>query len=342
MHYLITGGAGFIGSHLAESMLADGHQVTVLDNLSTGSLANLETCLTHPAFLFVQGSVVDPYLVDDVVDRCDVVVHLAAAVGVELIMQQPLRAFTTNVRGGEVVLEAAHRYGKKTFMASTSEIYGKNGGEPMAESADRILGPTDVVRWSYSTSKAVDEILTTLYHRERGLPTVIARFFNTVGPRQTPAYGMVIPRLMRQALLGQDLTVYGDGRQTRCFVHVADAVSAIRLLVDSDDAVGRTVNIGSTEEITILDLAQRIIDVVGTSSQVRLVSYEEAFGEGFEDMRRRVPDITAAADLVGWQPTVDLDRILLDTRDDMAPRLSESAARTIVLPDSRRSAPAVP
>lgn len=337
MHFLITGGAGFIGSHLAESLLADGHQVTVLDNLSTGSLANLDHVMTQPGFLFVQGSVVDPYLVDDVVERCDVVVHLAAAVGVELIMQQPLRAFTTNVRGGEVVLEAAHRYGKKTFMASTSEIYGKNGGEPMVESADRILGPTDVVRWSYSTSKAVDEILTTLYHRERGLPTVIARFFNTVGPRQTPAYGMVVPRLMRQALLGEDLTVYGDGLQTRCFVHVTDAVGAIRRLLDCDAAVGTTVNVGSTEEVTILELAHRVIEIADSPSQVRLVSYERAFGAGFEDMRRRVPDISAVRDLVGWQPTADLDTILADIRDDLALRLHQQAPQTVVLPDRRRT-----
>lgn len=313
MHYLVTGGAGFIGSHLVDSLLADGHDVSVLDNLSTGTLANLSGALTNPRCLFIQGSVVDPYVVDDAVDRCDVVVHLAAAVGVELIMSHPLRAFTTNVRGGEVVLEAAHRYGKKTFMASTSEIYGKNGGDAMPETADRILGPPEVIRWSYSTSKAVDEILTNLYHSQRGLPTIVSRFFNTVGPRQSHAYGMVIPRLVRQALTGEPLTVYGDGNQTRCFTHVLDAVRAVRLLLAEEAAVGQTFNIGSPREISILDLAERILELTGSTSQVRLVPYSEAFAPGYEDMRRRVPDASKIGRMVGWSPQLDLDRILTDT-----------------------------
>lgn len=331
MHYLVTGGAGFIGSHLVDSLLSDGHYVTVLDNLSTGSLANLNDALTHPNCLFIQGSVVDPYVVDDAVDRSDVVVHLAAAVGVELIMNHPLRAFTTNVRGGEVVLEAAHRYGKKVFMASTSEIYGKNGGDAMPETADRVLGPPDVIRWSYSTSKAVDEILTNLYHSERGLPTLVARFFNTVGPRQSFAYGMVIPRLVRQALLGEELTVYGDGTQTRCFTHVGDSVRAIRLLLDSDAAVGETFNIGTGAEVTILELSQMILERTGSSSTVRLVPYEEAFGadSGYEDMRRRVPDASKIRGLVGWEPELDLERIIDDAIDTVQQMLNNERPSAI-------------
>lgn len=318
MHYLVTGGMGFIGSHLVDSLLADGHEVTVLDNLSTGRRANLEHQFGTTALQFVQGSVVDPFLVDDTVSQCDVVVHLAAAVGVDLIMRHPLRSFTTNVRGGEVVLDAAHRHGTKVFMASTSEIYGKNGGAALTESADRHLGPPDMVRWSYSTSKAVEEILANLYHSERGLPTVIARFFNTVGPRQSPAYGMVVPRLVRQALRGEDLTVYGDGRQTRCFTHVSDVVAAIRLLLDSDQAVGQTFNIGSGDEISIADLAQRVIEATGSSAGIRYVAYDEAFPKGYEDMRRRVPDTTRIHELLGWQPQRSLDEILADTIETMS------------------------
>lgn len=314
-HYLVTGGAGFIGSHLVDSLLADGHQVTVLDNLSTGSLANLEHAMTDPRFLFIQGSVVDPYVVDDAVSNCDTVVHLAAAVGVETIMQKPLRSFYTNVRGSETVLEAVHRYGRKVFVASTSEIYGKNTTVPLTEDSDRVIGPPSVTRWSYSTGKAVDEILTNLYHAERGVETVIARLFNTVGPRQSPAYGMVLPRLVRQALTGQPLTVYGTGDQARCFLHVSDAVQAIRLLIDDSRAVGRTFNIGSREEITIRGLAERVLEVTGSGSPITTVSYDDAFGadSGFEDMVRRVPDTTRIRNLTGWTPSLDLWQILEDT-----------------------------
>lgn len=314
-HYLVTGGAGFIGSHLVDSLLADGHHVTVLDNLSTGSLANVERAMTNPRFLFIQGSVVDPYVVDDAVSNSDVVVHLAAAVGVETIMSNPLRSFYTNVRGSETVLEAVHRYNRKVFVASTSEIYGKNTQVPLTEDSDRIIGPPTVTRWTYSTSKAVDEILTNLYHSERGVETIIVRMFNTVGPRQSPAYGMVLPRLVRQALSGEPLTVYGTGNQSRCFLHVSDAVRAIRLLLDDDRAIGRTFNIGSAEETTILDLAHRVLDVTGSDSEITAVSYDDAFGadSGFEDMVRRVPDTARIRDLTGWTPTLDLWQILEDT-----------------------------
>lgn len=324
-HYLVTGGAGFIGSHLVDSLLSDGHHVTALDNLSTGSLANLEWAMTNPRFLFIQGSVVDPYVVDDAVSNSDIVMHLAAAVGVETIMTKPLRSFYTNVRGSETVLEAVHRYNRKVFVASTSEIYGKNTTVPLTEDSDRIIGPPTLTRWSYSTSKAVDEILTNLYHAERGVETVIARMFNTVGPRQSPAYGMVLPRLVRQALTGQPLTVYGTGNQTRCFLHVSDAVRAIRLLMDDERAVGRTFNIGSSEEISIRDLARRVLDVTGSDSPITALSYDDAFGanSGFEDMVRRVPDTTRIRELTGWTPTLDLWQILEDTVSTAALRSTD-------------------
>lgn len=317
-HYLVTGGAGFIGSHLTDSLLRDGHRVTILDNLSTGRMSNLRDALHQDNCRFVHGSVVDPYVVDDLVSQCDVVVHLAAAVGVELIMSSPLRAFFTNVRGGEIVLEAAHRYNKRVFMASTSEIYGKNGGDAMPETSDRVLGPPDVTRWSYSTSKAVDEILTNLYHEERGVSTVIARFFNTVGPRQSHAYGMVVPRLVRQALKNEDLTVYGDGLQTRCFTHVNDVIRAVRIMLDSDEVDGMTFNIGNPHEISIHDLAERIIEVTGSASSIRVVTYEDAFHRaGYEDMRRRVPDITRIRTVLGWEPELGLEKILDDVITSM-------------------------
>jgi len=309
--YLITGGAGFIGSHLAEALLSRGDHVVVLDNLSTGRLANLDTVGSNPNFRFVQGSVLDELAVDELVHETDVVVHLAAAVGVKLIVEQPLRSFTTNIHGSEIVIGAAHRYRRKVFIASTSEIYGKNDG-PLRETDDRVLGPPSIARWAYSISKSVDEILAFAYHHERGLPMVIARFFNTVGPRQSPAYGMVIPRLVRQAINDEPVTVHGDGRQTRCFCHVSDVVDGITRLLDSSESIGEAFNVGSTEEISILDLAQRIIDKTGSSSSITLVPYDEAYERGFEDMRRRVPDTTKIATATGWTATYSLDAILDD------------------------------
>ena len=320
---LVTGGAGFIGSHLVDLLLARGHRVVALDSLSTGRLQNLDQAGRHPAFRFVQGSVLDEFVVDELVQACDQVVHLAAAVGVELILHRPLRSLTTNIRGSEIVMEAAQRHGRKVLLASTSEIYGKNAAGPLPESADCVLGSPTVARWAYATTKAVDEILASAYHKEHGLPTVVARLFNTVGPRQSPAYGMVVPRLVRQALAGEPLTVYGDGLQTRCFCHVVDVVDALARLLDADAAVGQVFNVGSTEEVTILELAGRIVDRTGSGSAIRLVPYEEAYEQGFEDMRRRVPDIARIRALVDWAPARSLDDVLRDT-------IAEAAAERVL------------
>ncbi|WP_030923457.1 NAD-dependent epimerase/dehydratase family protein [Streptosporangium amethystogenes] len=308
-NYLITGGSGFIGSHLADALLARGDSVVVLDNLSTGRLENLRP---HPDLRFVHGSVLDELMVDELVHRCDVVVHMAAAVGVKLIVEQPLRSLTTNIRGSEIVIEAAHRYRKKILITSTSEIYGKNSSGALREDADRILGSPAVVRWAYSTAKAVDEILANAYHRERGLPTIVVRLFNTVGPRQSPTYGMVIPSLVRQALSATPLTVFGDGTQTRCFAHVADVIDALLRLLDEDAAVGETFNIGSAEEVSIMELAKLIIELTGSTSGVDLIPYSEAYERGFEDMTRRVPDTAKLRALTGWVPQRSLDRILTE------------------------------
>ena len=311
---LVTGGAGFIGSHLVDSLLADGHKVTVIDNLSTGHLSNLDAAGRNPNFRFVQGSVTDETIVDELVHQCDSIVHLAAAVGVRLIIEEPLRSFATNVRGSEIVMEAAHRYRRRILVASTSEVYGKNESDSLAEDADRILGPPQVWRWAYSVAKSVDEILAYLYHQERGLPTVVARFFNTVGPRQSPAYGMVIPRLVRQALNNEPITVYGDGQQTRCFCHVEDTVRAIRGLISDDRAIGEAFNIGAGREISMLELATTIIEMSGSSSDIKMLTYEEAFPTGgFEDMRRRVPDTSKITSMLGWRPQRSLEDILAAT-----------------------------
>ena len=310
VRYLITGGSGFIGSHLADALLARGDEVLVLDDLSTGRLQNLEGALASGRCTFVQGSVLDELAVDKAVSSCDVVVHLAAAVGVKLIVEQRLSSLVTNIRGSENVIEAAHRYRRKILLASTSEIYGKNPASPLAETSDSVLGSPTVARWAYSTAKAVDEILAYAYHEERGLPTVVVRLFNTVGPRQSPAYGMVIPRLVRQALAGQPLTVYGDGTQTRCFCHVADVVTALVALLDRDEAVGEVYNVGSDEEISMADLAGRIIAACDGASTVQLVPYDQAYERGFEDMARRVPDTAKLRALCGWAPRHTLADIL--------------------------------
>jgi UDP-glucose 4-epimerase len=325
--YLVTGGSGFIGSHLVDALLARGDKVVVLDNLSTGRLANLDRGGGHPDFRFVQGSVLDELVVDELVNECDVVVHLAAAVGVKLIVEQPLRSVTTNIRGAEVVIGAAHRYRRKILVASTSEIYGKNGSGPLSETSDRILGDPSIARWAYSTSKAVDEILAAAYHRERGLPTVVVRLFNTVGPRQSPAYGMVIPRLIRQALAGEPLTVFGDGRQSRCFCHVEDVVRALLMLLDHPLAVGQVYNVGSTEEVTIAELAERVVAATRSTSGIEYVPYSEAYGIGFEDMQRRLPDVDKLRQLTGWSAQHDLGHILEETiAEAVAERASTVAA----------------
>ncbi len=310
MRVLITGGAGFIGSHLAEVLIAQGHQVVVLDNLSTGRVENCNPLKGHPSFQLVVGSILDERLVDKFVERSDAVFHLAAAVGVDLIIKHPLESLTTNIRGSEIVLDMAHRYRRRVLITSTSEIYGKNTNGPLKEDEDRILGSPLKSRWAYSTSKAVDEILAYTYWKEKGIPTVIVRLFNTVGPRQTGAYGMVIPRFVQQALRGDPLTIYGNGKQSRCFLYVKDAVLAMARLMELPEAAGEAFNIGSQEEVSIEQLAKHVIDLTESRSQISYIPYDKAYEEGFEDMVRRVPDITKANRFVGFSPTMKLNDIL--------------------------------
>ncbi len=315
-HFLITGGAGFIGSHLAEPLLERGAHVTIIDDLSTGRFENVAHLTDHPRFRFAIDTITNEVVMDRLVSECDLVVHLAAAVGVELIIEDPVHVIETNILGTHSVLQVASRYRKKVLLASTSEIYGKSDRVPFAEEEDRVIGAPTKSRWSYSTSKAVDEFLGLAYHRQKGLPVVVFRLFNTVGPRQTGRYGMVVPRFVRQALEGESLTVYGDGSQTRCFLHVQDAVRAIIALAHSPDAVGEVFNVGSTEEVSILDLAHRVLKTVERSSaddeRIVLVPYEQAYEAGFEDMQRRVPDVSKIHRCVGWEPVRNLNDILQD------------------------------
>ena len=310
MKALITGGAGFIGSHLADLLLARGHQVLLLDDLSTGSHRNIEHLTGRTDVEFVLGSILNADLLDDCVARSDTVFHLAAAVGVQLIVEKPLESLATNLRGSELVFEKAHKYGTRILITSTSEIYGKNTSDRLGEEDDRILGSPLKSRWSYSEAKAIDEILAYTYWRQKNLRSVIVRLFNTVGPRQTGHYGMVIPRFVNQALRGEAITVYGDGTQQRCFCHVGDVVRALVDLVEHEEAYGRVFNLGGTEEVSIMELAERVIARTGSSSGVRVIPYDEAYEAGFEDMQRRVPDTTRAHDLVGFRPTHSLDDII--------------------------------
>jgi UDP-glucose 4-epimerase len=307
---LITGGAGFIGSHLADHLLRDGHQLVLLDDLSTGRLANIEHLLSRPDVEFVLGSILNADLVDSVTSRVDVVYHLAAAVGVELIVEKPLQSLMTNIRGSEIVFEKAHKHGARMLVTSTSEIYGKNTSDRLSEEDDRILGSPLKSRWSYSEAKAIDEILAYTYWREKGLETVIVRLFNTVGPRQTGSYGMVIPRFVSQALRNDPITVFGTGEQTRCFCFVGDVVKGMVDLCNHPQAYGRVFNLGGSEEVSMKSLAERIIAAAGSSSRLDFIPYDVAYEEGFEDMQRRVPDTTRAHELVGFQPTVNLDEII--------------------------------
>ena len=310
MRALITGGAGFIGSHLADRLLERGDQVVLLDDLSTGRLANIEHLNGRADAEFVLGSILNADLVDHVVSRVDTVFHLAAAVGVNLIVEKPLESMITNIRGTETVVEKAHKYGKRILVMSTSEIYGKNTSDSLSEEDDRILGSPLKSRWSYSEAKAIDEILAYTYWREKGLETVIIRLFNTVGPRQTGSYGMVVPRFVGQALRNQPVTIFGDGSQTRCFCHVSDVVGALVSLSEHPDAFGKVFNLGGAEEISIGDLAERIIELVGSQSELEYIPYDDAYEEGFEDMARRVPNTTRANRLVGFEPSVGLDEII--------------------------------
>ncbi|MEK6567470.1 MAG: GDP-mannose 4,6-dehydratase [Candidatus Omnitrophota bacterium] len=312
MKALITGGVGFIGSHLADELLKAGHKVAVLDNLSTSRLENVAHLEKNQDFELVIGTVLNETLVDKLVERCDVIFHLAAAVGVELIVKRPLESLTTNIKGSEVVLEMAHRYHKKVLITSTSEIYGKNTNGPLKEGDDRILGSPLKTRWSYSTAKAVDEMLAYVYWKEKGVPSVIVRLFNTVGPRQTGYYGMVVPRFIGQALKNEPITVYGTGKQSRCFTHVKDVVKALIKLVEEPKAVGEVFNIGNQDEITIDDLAKKIIKITKSRSAIKHIPYEQAYEEGFEDMQRRVPDTSKINKLVGFKPHYSLESIIED------------------------------
>lgn len=310
MHILITGGAGFIGSHLAEALLARGHTVTAVDNLSTGRQANIGHLAENPCFQFVYETITNETVMDRLMSTCHVVFHLAAAVGVELIVKDPVWTLETNIQGSETVLRLARRYGRKVVLASTSEVYGKSAAVPFREDADRVMGPTTKSRWSYAESKAIDEFLALAYHKQFGLPVVICRFFNTVGPRQTGAYGMVIPRLVGQALSGQPLSVYGSGQQTRCFCNVKDTVRAVMALAAEPGAVGQIYNIGSQEEITIAALAERVLARTGSQAGIAFIPYEQAYEKGFEDMQRRVPAIDKVKAAIGWEPTIGLDETL--------------------------------
>ena len=310
MRALITGGAGFIGSHLADRLRARGDQVVLLDDLSTGRLANIAHLQGDPDAEFVLGSILNADLVDHVTSRVDAVYHLAAAVGVNLIVEKPLECLMTNIRGTETVIEKAHKYSKRVLVTSTSEIYGKNTSDRLSEDDDRILGSPLKSRWSYSEAKAIDEILAYTYWREKGLETVIVRLFNTVGPRQTGSYGMVIPRFVSQAIRSEPLTVFGDGSQTRCFCGVDDVVGGILDLSESPGALGRVFNLGGSEEISISDLADRVVKLASSTSTIEYIPYDQAYEEGFEDMERRVPDTTRARDQVGFSPTASLDEII--------------------------------
>ncbi len=307
MRALITGGAGFIGSHLADKLIKDGHYVVALDDISTGSYKNVNHLLDNHHFELVVDTILNEFIVDKLVNQCDVVFHLAAAVGVDLIVKKPLESMTTNIKGSEMVFQMAQRYRKKILITSTSEIYGKNVDGPLGEDNDRILGSPLKSRWSYSTAKAIDEILAYIYWKEKNLPTIIVRLFNTVGPRQTGAYGMVIPRFVEQALENEPLTVYGDGKQSRCFLNVSDAVNALVMLLEKEGAYGQVFNIGSQEEITIEDLAKKIIDFTKSNSELRYIPYDEAYEEGFEDMQKRVPDISRIKKLISFSPKISLD-----------------------------------
>jgi UDP-glucose 4-epimerase len=339
MRYLVTGGAGFIGSHLVDALTTRGDDVLVLDDLSTGSLENLEEhglqideddpgqgngdghrsprrFAANPSRVgeieVVEGSVTDEALVDECMGSVDASVHLASAVGVQLVVRQPLESMLRNVRGCDTVMAVAAEHDKRILFASTSEIYGKLSGDSLSERSDRILGAPSQTRWSYSTAKAFGEVLAHTYYQEHGIETIVARLFNTVGPRQTGAYGMVLPRFVRQALSGQDLTVYGTGTQSRCFTHVLDTVHALVLLLDSEEAAGKVYNVGAPRPVSVIELAGKVIRRTGSTSKIRLVSYEEAYGPGFDELGRRVPDITALESLTGWTPSRTIDEMIDD------------------------------
>jgi len=312
MQILVTGGAGFIGSHLCERLLIEGHQVTVLDSVSTGRLSNLKHIVASPQLLIIEGSILDGNVLNPLIKESDYVFHLAAAVGVFNIVNKPLESLLTNIRGTENVLEAAYASNTPVFLTSSSEVYGKNTSNSLKETDDRVLGSPTTLRWSYSEAKAIDESLAFAYYTEKSLETRIVRFFNTVGPRQLGAYGMVVPRFIQAALANEPITIYGDGNQTRCFAHVYDVIDAIIAVAFAHNTVGKVINIGNNVEISINGLAQKIIEETGSNSKIIHMPYQEAYGDGFEDMARRVPNIDLIKDLVGWKPKRDLSTIIAD------------------------------
>ena len=321
MRILITGGAGFIGSHLAELLLAGGDEVAVIDNLSTGSLANIEHIKSNPRFKFVRDTIHNAYAMKKLIQHCDMVYHLAAAVGVQLIADDPVHTIETNIHGTEVVLEIANRFGKKVLVASTSEVYGKSEAVPFHEDDDTVLGSTRYSRWAYACSKMVDEFLALAYFQEYKLPVVIVRLFNTIGPRQTGRYGMVVPRFVEQALKDKPLIIYGSGKQTRCFAYVEDVIEAMTSLMNCEQSPGTAYNIGSTEEITMEALADKIIFLTGSKSPKQFISYEEAYGRAIDDMMRRVPSIERIESVTGWKPRTNLEQTLRTIIDDIRKRM---------------------
>lgn len=319
-HYLVTGGAGFIGSHLCERLLADGHLVTVLDDLSTGSYENIATFEGQRGFQLIIDSVLNDAMVEKLVADSDAVFHLASAVGVRLIMEQPVKTIESIFQGTDTVLRHARRYRKKVLLTSTSEVYGKSADVPFREDGDRLEGPTTKHRWAYATAKALDEFLALAHWKETRLPVICVRLFNTVGPRQTGQYGMVMPRFIKAAMQGENLTVYGDGSQSRCFCHVLDVIEALSRLIQDPAAIGQVFNVGSTEEITVLALAQQVIKQLQSQSQIQFKSFEEVYGrDGFEDMQRRVPDLTKIGKAIGWRPARTLVDIIRDVSRTFAP-----------------------
>jgi UDP-glucose 4-epimerase len=311
MNVLITGGAGFIGSHLADTLISRGDEVYVIDDLSTGSLENIAQLRSHPRFHLIIDTCLNEAVMNELINRVDHIYHLAAVVGVKLVVDSPVRTLETNLKSSEVVFSLAHRFRKKVLLASTSEVYGRHfENKPLKETDERIYGPTTVGRWSYAGAKAIDEFMALAYHRERDLDVVIVRFFNTVGPRQTGQYGMVIPRFVQSALRGHPISVYGDGSQSRSFTYVGDAVTAITGLMRTPEAVGEVYNVGNGEEITIMDLARKVKSMTNSTSEIRCIPYEVAYGKGFEDMEFRTPDITKINQAIGYRPTVNLDNIL--------------------------------
>jgi UDP-glucose 4-epimerase len=320
MNYLVTGGAGFIGSHLAEALLVRGTNVSIIDDLSTGTILNIEHLKSNPRFQYVLDTMMNRAVLTELVDRADVIMHLAAAVGVRLIVESPVRTIETNIKGTELVLELASKKKKKVIIASTSEVYGKASKVPFCEDDDLVMGSTDKGRWSYACSKMIDEFLALAYWKEKRVPTVVVRLFNTVGPRQTGQYGMVVPRFVGQALRGEPITVYGDGSQRRCFTWVGDVVQALIALSEHPDAIGEIFNLGNVEEVTILELAERAKGLTASASPIVFVPYEQAYAAGFEDMPRRVPSIEKARRLIGYRPTLGLDGILKSVIEHMERR----------------------